>query len=114
MSCHRVSVFGLYRVGFSLTASLAICRRAVTSRIHRLRPWVAATISPAVGWIATSWTATVGRPLSPLILVQAPPRSSETYRANSVPQYSRFGLVRSSRRHRLDPLGRLFRIGFQV
>ncbi len=74
---------------------------------------MAATISPAVGWMANSWTATVGRLL--LIFVQYPPRLIDANTANSVPQNSRFWFCTSSRRHRDEPnAGRLAISGFHV
>src|SRR5207244_12348184 len=88
--CQRTVVFGLYSTAFFCIASVVICRSAVTSRIHRLRPCVAATISPAVGWTAISCTATVGRLL--FNFVHEPPRSRLTKTANSVPAYSRAAL----------------------
>src|SRR5438876_6092861 len=104
---------GSYRCAFSATASAVICRSGATSRIHRLRPCVAATTSPAVGWKANSWTATVGRLL--LILVHDRPRLIDAKAANSVPHRSRFGLEMSSRRHRVEPnAGRLATMLFQV
>src|SRR6516162_6568527 len=81
---HRVTVFGLYSAALPLTFAGVICRRALTSRIQMLRPCVAATISPAFGWTAISWTATVGRLL--LIRVHEAPRSIEAYTENSVPR----------------------------
>src|SRR5437867_11754377 len=98
-----MAVFGLYRWAFFVTVSAFICRKADTSRIHKLRPCVAATISPAVGCTAISCTATVGKLL--LILVHDSPRLSDTNTLNSVPQYKRSGFSTSSRRQRVEPTG---------
>jgi len=69
----RIAVTGLYSVACALSVSAFICRRGVTSNTHRLRPCVAATISPVVGCCDNSWIATVGRLL--LSFVHTPPRS---------------------------------------
>src|SRR5438445_12203086 len=71
----RVVAFGLNRCTLLDSTSFFIWRSVVTSTIQMLRPCVATAISPAVGWIATSWIATVGRLL--LILVQYAPRSRD-------------------------------------
>src|SRR5438445_10202214 len=71
----RTTAFGSYRYAGSASALAVICRSALMSETHRLRPCVAITTSPAVGWIANSWTATVGRLL--LIFVQRTPRLVE-------------------------------------
>src|SRR5262245_18255987 len=76
------------------------------SHAQMLRPWVATTQSPAVGGWANSWTATVVRPMPSFD--QLLPRLALTNAPNSVPQYSMFGFVMSSRRQRVLPnAGRL-------
>src|SRR5215470_16223194 len=81
---HRTAVCGWNRCVLASSVDGLICRNALTSRTHRLRPCVAATISPAVGWTAISWIATVGRLL--LIFAHDSPRLIEAQAANSVPR----------------------------
>src|SRR5262245_53365026 len=110
---HLVAGCGVYRWAAASNVSGFTWRSAEMSSTHRLRPCVATTISPAVGWIATSWIATVGRLL--LIFVQVAPRFVEAKQANSVPQNKRFWLIGSSRRQRDEPnSGKLLVIGFHV
>src|SRR5947199_7558979 len=108
-----MALLGLRKCALSSIVSWVIWRRAAMSRTQRLRPCVAATTSPAVGWIANSWTATVGRLL--LIRVHEAPRLVDAYTENSVPRYSKLELNVSSRNTRVEPTaGRLARSDFHV
>src|SRR4029450_4097271 len=90
----RIAVEGANSVATSLIIFGFSCLSADTSSTHRLRPCVAATISPAVGCWASSWTATVGRLL--LIRVHVLPLSIDAHTANSLPRYTPSGVDRSS------------------
>src|SRR5437762_1928638 len=74
---HFVAGAGVNRWALAVSTSGLTCRNADTSRIHKLRPCVAATISPAVGWMA---------------LVHFRPPSRVTHKApSSVPTQSTSG-----------------------
>jgi hypothetical protein len=67
----------------------------MSSRMNRLRPWVAAIRSLSLGWITRSCTGTVGMLLPSRVHTRPP--SSVAYTPCSVPANSRLGLRRSSR-----------------